>query len=231
VFWDSGKEQSDRSLHIVYSGKPLLPYSVYNVSVNVWDNYGETAASTAAFETAKLGESWAAQWITCGGYVTPEKGSPKPMLFKKAFTLSKEIKSARIYSTALGCYELELNGKKVGKDYFAPGYTSYHRHIQYQTYDITKMLTESNILFVTVAGVRLRSLDISALEIGPFDFIVPRINPVFIFFINWKLPGTMLFMVIPPSCNYNKLLEKFQSLLINLIYYYCMDTLEFKTKK
>ena len=45
------------------------------------------------------------------------------MTFKKDFFIKGEIRQARIYSTAFGIYELELNGKKMGNDYFAPGYT------------------------------------------------------------------------------------------------------------
>jgi alpha-L-rhamnosidase len=36
--------------------------------------------------------------------------------------------------------KLMLNGKKVGNDYFTPGWTSYHKRLQYQTYDVTSLL-------------------------------------------------------------------------------------------
>jgi len=51
-----------------------------------------------------------------------------------------EVKKASLRITALGVYEAELNGKKVGDILFAPGYTYYHRMLQVQTYDVTRML-------------------------------------------------------------------------------------------
>lgn len=52
----------------------------------------------------------------------------------------------------MGIYEIYLNGKKVGKDYFAPGFTSYEDQIQYQIYDITAMLGTENSLKAIVGG-------------------------------------------------------------------------------
>jgi alpha-L-rhamnosidase len=74
------------------------------------------------------------------------------MNFQRTFTLLKKVKRAFIHATAMGIYELELNGQKVGEDYFAPGFTSYDHQIQYQTYDITNQLTKVNSILATVAG-------------------------------------------------------------------------------
>ena len=59
-------------------------------------------------------------------------------------TESKKITKATLCMTALGVYEAELNGEKVDDILFAPGYTYYHRQLQVQNYDVTKMLTESD---------------------------------------------------------------------------------------
>ena len=53
------------------------------------------------------------------------------------FTVSAPVKKARLYSTALGAYEMFLNGKRVGDDVLAPGWTDYRQHVKYQTYDVT----------------------------------------------------------------------------------------------
>ena len=42
--------------------------------------------------------------------------------------------------TSLGLYEVELNGHRVGADPFTPGWTSYGKRLQYQTYDVTGLL-------------------------------------------------------------------------------------------
>ena len=63
-------------------------------------------------------------------------------VLRHAFNVTSPIKSARIYSTALGEYELFLNGKRVSEDYFAPGWTDYRERVVYQTYDVTPLLVE-----------------------------------------------------------------------------------------
>ena len=51
------------------------------------------------------------------------------------------VRRANLTITALGLYEAEINGKKVGDALFTPGFTYYPTHLYYQTYDITGMLT------------------------------------------------------------------------------------------
>ncbi|MGP8174747.1 MAG: family 78 glycoside hydrolase catalytic domain [Terracidiphilus sp.] len=60
---------------------------------------------------------------------------------RRTFTVSNPVKSARLYVTALGAYEMFLNGKRVGDDVLAPGWTDYREHVKYQTYDVTAQLT------------------------------------------------------------------------------------------
>ena len=62
--------------------------------------------------------------------------SPAPFL-RKTFTVSKPVRRAIIYSTALGVYELHLNGARVGSDYLTPGWTDFRSRVLYQTYDVT----------------------------------------------------------------------------------------------
>ncbi|MEN9296024.1 MAG: hypothetical protein RJA42_290, partial [Bacteroidota bacterium] len=66
-----------------------------------------------------------------------------PMLRTKfAATEGKTIKSARIYATARGIYELYLNGKRVGDEFFNPGLTQYNKTHTYQVFDVTAWLSE-----------------------------------------------------------------------------------------
>jgi alpha-L-rhamnosidase len=60
-------------------------------------------------------------------------------LFQQKFK-AVTIKRAILTCTALGMYELQLNGKKVGEQMFAPGFTYYHRHLLYQVHEVTKLL-------------------------------------------------------------------------------------------
>ena len=70
--------------------------------------------------------------------------------FKKSFTTKGEIKKATLYASAIGVYNAFINGKRVGKNVLAPGWTSYGTRVQYQTYDITELLTKKNTLDLAV---------------------------------------------------------------------------------
>ena len=61
------------------------------------------------------------------------------------------IKKATLAITALGLYEAELNGNKVGDALFTPGFTYYPKHLYYQSYDVTGMLTGEDTLTVYLA--------------------------------------------------------------------------------
>lgn len=143
----------NRQIAIPYEGKLLEPFTKYIAKVDVIDTSGETARATLEFETGRMDIPWKASWISDGAYIFKEKKvSPKPMTFRKSFSVDKKILSAKIYSTAIGIYELLLNDSKVGNDYFAPGFTSYNKYLQYQVYDITKMLTNKNTIIAVISG-------------------------------------------------------------------------------
>ncbi|GAE28817.1 alfa-L-rhamnosidase [Halalkalibacter hemicellulosilyticusJCM 9152] len=78
-------------------------------------------------------------------------GEPCPE-FKKTFHVSKKVTRARLYATALGLYELKLNGERVGDDYFTPGWTHYESRLQYQTYDVTDKLVAGEIEWTALLG-------------------------------------------------------------------------------
>ena len=81
---------------------------------------------------------------TAGEAVTltiPESHTPLPYL-RRDFTLSKPIAKARVYATALGLYELHLNGRRVGDHIFAPDWTDYSKRARYQVYDVTSMVKQ-----------------------------------------------------------------------------------------
>lgn len=72
-------------------------------------------------------------------------------LFRKDFCIDGEIDSAFLYVTARGVYEAVLNGQRVGDFIMAPGWTSYHNRLQVQTYDVTALLKQENILILQLA--------------------------------------------------------------------------------
>jgi len=80
-----------------------------------------------------------AKWVTF-----PGEPSAAAFTFKKEFKANKKIKKATVAASALGIYALYIDGARVGKGVLTPGWTSYHNRIQYQTYDITDLLTGDN---------------------------------------------------------------------------------------
>ena len=57
-----------------------------------------------------------------------------------------------VYISALGLYELHINGKRVGEDYFTPGWTDYAIRVQYQVYDVTHLLRPGENVLGVVLG-------------------------------------------------------------------------------
>lgn len=87
-----------------------------------------------------------ADWITSSynmGKVSP--------LFRKDFSVDKQVSSASLRISARGVYEATLNGKRVGDFIMAPGWTSYHNRIQVQSYDITELIDCDNTIIIELA--------------------------------------------------------------------------------
>ena len=77
------------------------------------------------------------QWITS----EKEYREGEVFVYRQKFTAS-QVKKAVFYGTALGVYEAELNGTKIGRQMFAPGFSYYPRRVLYQTHEVMKLLRE-----------------------------------------------------------------------------------------
>jgi alpha-L-rhamnosidase len=75
-----------------------------------------------------------------------------PSLLRRTFQVGKQVRAARIYSTALGTYQLYLNGQRVGNDVLAPGWTDYSKRIVYQVYDVTAQLRQGGNALGAILG-------------------------------------------------------------------------------
>lgn len=95
---------------------------------------------------------WQAKWIK----PSFEMGEVCPA-FSKSFDVKRKIKKAKLFITALGVYEAQLNGKRVGDYVLAPGWTTYKKRLQYQEYDVSNELKEDNNLTITVGKGWYRS--------------------------------------------------------------------------
>ena len=69
---------------------------------------------------------------------------PPPRYLRKDFALTAPVKRATLYASALGLYEMHINGRRVGQDYFTPGWTDYNKRVYYNTYDVTELVKQGN---------------------------------------------------------------------------------------
>ena len=149
LIYNSGKTESEESAHVYAEGASLESGKRYFVRAKASDGQEETDWSeTASFVTALAGKNgeweegapaWKAPFVsaeTDDSYKNVSKGT----YVRGTFEIKKDIKEAYAFTTALGLYQFYLNGKKVGEDEMTPGWTSYRRHLLYQTYDVTEYL-------------------------------------------------------------------------------------------
>ena len=145
IIWNTGKVASSRMTHILYEGQPMHSREKVYWSVKLWDENGEGGEiSTGSFEMGLLENTdWEAKWIT-GNYKVKKSERYPVDCFRKHISITREVKSARLYITACGLYEARLDGEKIGNYCLAPGHTDYRKRVQYQTYDVTELLSVGN---------------------------------------------------------------------------------------
>ncbi|MDP4269296.1 MAG: family 78 glycoside hydrolase catalytic domain [Bacteroidota bacterium] len=152
LIWQTGKVSSDASINIPFGGEKLQSGKRYFWRVRAWDNKGNcTGWSNVNFwQMALLNTAdWKAKWIEAD-IKEVKRLCPQ---FRKSFSAAKTIQSATAYITAHGMYEANINGRKVGDAFLTPGFTSYNKRLQYQTYDVTSMLQKGeNVIAVNVGN-------------------------------------------------------------------------------
>ena len=185
IVWDSGTVTSDQSVKVPAVGIKLLPSTRYYWTVTVTDNKGKKVKSkeNAYFETGLMGSGWSgAQWIkdidapndftVVGKKLTEQeraigenrlrndtlRGVP---MFRKAFSINKKVKQAKLYTAALGIYDLFMNGKRVGHlqadgttryEELKPGWSDYRKRVFYSSHDVTHLLAKGGNAIGAVVG-------------------------------------------------------------------------------
>ncbi|GAA3389236.1 glycoside hydrolase family 78 protein [Cryptosporangium minutisporangium] len=156
--WTSGRVDAGELVLVPWGAPPLTSRERRTVRVRVWGSgaagssaVGPTAWSDeAVVEAGLLARSdWSA---ALAQPVLPASSEEPVVLLRREFPLAKPVARARLYATALGVYDAEINGTPVGDDVLAPGWTSYRHRLRYQTYDVTGLLTEgTNVLGAQLA--------------------------------------------------------------------------------
>ena len=146
LHYDSGIVESDNTIAITYEGVPLDDVTKYYWKVQVWDQSDTQLESEVySFVTGKIADPWTGQWIG--------NGTAKPFYARKSYAFTKEIQEAYAFVCGLGQFIFYINGNKVGDHELDPGWTNYHKIIQYVTFDITELLTDgANVFGMEVAN-------------------------------------------------------------------------------
>lgn len=158
--WDSGKVSSDETVNIVYDGKPLASRRQCYWQVRVWDkDLAASAWSTPGRWSMGLldRDHWRSEWISFEDDSPLVASRQKVVLpparyYRKEFEAGQPIRRATIYATALGIYELSLNGQKISDRMFTPGWSDYRKRVYYNTFDVTRLVRQGgNALGAIVA--------------------------------------------------------------------------------
>ncbi len=116
---------------------PLSPGTVYYYRITVTGNGGDRGVSDVNFfETGKMGEPWEAKWIAAA-----KEDSFHPV-FRKSFSVSGELKKARLYVCGAGMFEAYLNGEKLGEEYLTPYLNNYETFMQVMTFPAENAIKE-----------------------------------------------------------------------------------------
>jgi alpha-L-rhamnosidase len=150
----TGRIDADESVLVPWPFAPLASRQRLVVRVRVWGGDGQVSAwsEPAVVEAGLLHpDDWTARFVTPDWDEDTSKPQPAPFL-RRAFDVRPGVTQARLYVTALGVYEAELNGHKVGDHILAPGWTSYHHRLRYQTFDVTSLLREGRNAIGAILG-------------------------------------------------------------------------------
>jgi alpha-L-rhamnosidase len=154
-----GSGNPSQSFEVDCSDSVLVPWPLENplqsregmfVRVRVW---GEAAtkpsewSEPAYVETSLLDRNdWQCRRVSASWEQDTTGPRPEELYRKEFSTYShKRISKARLYITAQGIYEVEMNGKRVGDQFLAPGWSAYDERLHYQVYDVMEYLSRDKV--------------------------------------------------------------------------------------
>ena len=138
----AGTASPDQVL-VPWPGAPLRSRERATVRVRVRGEDGTLSgwSPPAAVEAGLLEPGdWRAVPVGAAWPEEPDSDDRRPALVRHAFDIGGEVVAARLYATAHGLYEIEINGRRVGDDAMSPGWTAYRQRLRYYTYDVTAHL-------------------------------------------------------------------------------------------
>lgn len=154
VYGQTGRIESDQSILVAWQFPPLPSRQQVRIQVRVWGKDGSESAwsEPLTIETGLLeAEDWHARFISPDWDEDTEQSNPSPYL-RREFDVRTGVKAARLYISALGLYEAQINGTLVGDQVLAPGWTVYDQRLRYQTFDVTPLLHEGRNAIGAILG-------------------------------------------------------------------------------
>ena len=136
--------ESDQSVLVDWPFEGLSSRERVTVRARVWGNDGQASewSEPVPIEVGLLHpQDWTARFVGPDWEEDLSQPQPAPLL-RREFEVRSGVKMARLYITALGVYEAQLNGSVIGDHVMAPGWTSYRHRLRYQTFDVTALLRE-----------------------------------------------------------------------------------------
>ena len=157
--WTTGRVESDETVLVPWPAAPLGSRQRRTVRVRVWGPAGDTPSDWSppvTFETGLLDPAdWTARFVAPAVEEAPGTAgdpiAPSPYL-RTEVDLAGVPRRARLYVTALGVYDLEINGQPVGDHVLAPGWSSYEHRLRYETHDVTHLLRPGRNALGAVLG-------------------------------------------------------------------------------
>ncbi|MGX1547683.1 glycoside hydrolase family 78 protein [Streptomyces adustus] len=140
--WTSGRTESGGSVLVAWPEDvpALASRERRTVRVRVWGQDGTRSPWSPAL-TVEAGLLSADEFTAV--MITPAVPElTRPALLRTTFVLPAPALRARLYVSAHGLYEAELNGARVGDEVLAPGWSSYHHRLRYATHDVTALVNE-----------------------------------------------------------------------------------------
>ncbi|KAH6662289.1 bacterial alpha-L-rhamnosidase-domain-containing protein [Halenospora varia] len=146
--------QSSDSVFVPWPARPLKSSEEAIVRVRAFGPDGTPTpwSSNYSVQAGLLNvEDWKCFLIEAPWHSAPEVPK-RPVLFRRNFTVAKELAKAFLYASAHGVYEALINGRKVGDHVLDPGWSSYNHRLAYQTFDITSQLKQGANTIGAVVG-------------------------------------------------------------------------------
>lgn len=146
-------ETSSESQNVNWPGRELKSKEEFLISCRVKGTKDDQFSEWSDPVKCQVGSlEWKASFIALEHQAREERSTATETLFRKQFSVSKTVSRAKLWCTAAGIYEVEINGQRVAEDFLNPGFTTYEKRLLHQMYDVTNLLSLENAIGARVGA-------------------------------------------------------------------------------